>query len=85
MDHKDALNRLLSNACPMTERTDEDGCDEYLIELHCINYVIKARYLGWNDKKVHGEYEIINMAPVQGVKKIPTYDAKLSKTTKTTV
>lgn len=40
MDSTEAMNRILSNACPLDEH--DDGTREYVIELHCVLVKIVA-------------------------------------------
>ena len=41
MDHVECLNILLSNAC--SNPTEEEGIDEYEVELHCCSFSIRAK------------------------------------------
>jgi hypothetical protein len=43
MTHEEALNLLLSHACPVDDQND---VSDFVVDLHCQRMRIKARYLG---------------------------------------
>lgn len=48
MTHEDCLNCLLANACGRLDdhTVKTKGYQEYMVELHCMRYVIRASSLG---------------------------------------
>lgn len=50
----DAMNRILSAACPGT-LPDEEGWQEFCIELHCSEVTVTARKVG-NVYKANDQY-----------------------------
>ncbi len=49
MTHEEALNKILSNACGRYSEEfvkDNGGVQEYHIELHCHEFLVKAKPLG---------------------------------------
>lgn len=45
MTHEDALNYLLASSCSCPLDGDDEGWDQYVIELHCNSFVVVARCL----------------------------------------
>jgi hypothetical protein len=63
MTHKEALNKILSNACEMMGKDDaleNDGFQKYHIELHCAEFIIEAKSNG------KCEYEIRSVTAPDG-------------------
>ena len=55
MNHTDALNLILSNACPMRVEGDEYT---FHVELHCAIAVVNARLISTKDTI---QYEILSV------------------------
>lgn len=57
MTHEQALNEILSHACGMHPEADVQakGFQEYLIQTHCMSFVVQAKPLG------EYRYEIIGV------------------------
>lgn len=57
-DHKELLNRMLSDNCSNGE--DEDGVIDFTITLHCVEYHIFARRVGkFNIQEGYMTYDIV--------------------------
>lgn len=46
------LSHMLYHSCPASE-PDEDGYSEHNIELHCVSYVIWAKFIGDDDDPLY--------------------------------
>lgn len=60
MDNAQAMNQLLWHSCPNTvEEIDGEMVNTYLIETHCVVWLIRARLV--NTRAPFGEYQILKM------------------------
>jgi hypothetical protein len=59
MTHEEALNKLLTNCCPMNNPEvggpGRYGIGEYVITMHCADMLVKARPQG------DGTYDIVSV------------------------
>ena len=56
-DHKEVLNRLLSDSCNRSD-PDASGSIEYTIDLHCVRYRIYAKPIRFDMKEGYMQYDI---------------------------
>lgn len=55
MDHKSALDLMLSNACPCSNE-DSEGYQTFAIELHCARFLIEAKCVSKPPMDTEGDF-----------------------------
>jgi hypothetical protein len=60
MNHTDALNKILSNCCPVNNPSEQRG--EFLLDLHCAKArVVADSNQDWDDERGYVTYNIVSV------------------------
>lgn len=62
MELSEAMERILSNACPIRE-DEETGIRTYSIDTCCVDLTIVAKCLGWDPVVEYSHFVIISVDP----------------------
>lgn len=61
MDHTEALNKILSLACPANSYKVGETYRLFFLDVHCATMRVEANFLQWDAESGYAQYEIISV------------------------